>query len=312
MCTDAMPARAHDSLGGLVRFLPYPLILGGSLVAVTALVDRLGPVWATNLVNVGAGLCIIAAELLLTYRPRWRASRGEMGTDLCYLALSAVAMLVAAAPLMAAVTAAALWLQAQLGASLWPRHWPLWVQLPLALLIYELGSYAFHWLSHHSWLWRLHSIHHGVRRLYGLNAIRSHPIDFVLAVATTSGPLLLLGIDQRLFAQVTVIGTVNMWLQHANADLRTGWLDWVFVTPHIHRWHHSRRLDEQQCNLGAILIVWDIVFGTRLAPADRAPPEDVGPRLESAGTPPYPDGFLAQLAAPFRGSLWPAQPGPPS
>ena len=171
--------------------------------------------------------------------------------------------------------------------------------------MYELGSYGLHHLSHHTRLWRLHSVHHSVRRLHGLNSIRSHPIDFLFAVATTSGPLLLLGIDERLFAQVTVLGTVNMWLQHANADLKTGWLDWLFVTPNLHRWHHSRRLHEQQRNLGAILIVWDIVFGTRLAPPDRAPPEDVGPGHAA----PYPDTFLAQLAAPFRTALW--QPPPP-
>jgi ornithine lipid hydroxylase len=264
-----------------------------------------------NVVNVSAGLGIIAAELAVSYRPRWRRGHGDLGTDLCYLVLSAVAVLVAAAPLMAGLASAALWLQAQLGTTLWPGHWPLAIQLPLALLIYELGSYGLHHLSHHTPLWRLHSVHHSVRRLYGLNSIRSHPLDFLLAVATTSGPLLLLGIDERLFAQVTVLGTVNMWLQHANADMRTGWLDWVFVTPRVHRWHHSRQLGEQQCNLGAILIVWDVVFGTRLAPPDRAPPEDVGAGPDSGPGTPYPDGFLAQLAAPFRPALWRRAAAPP-
>ena len=226
--------------GRLLRRTLYPAILGGSLLAVTLLFDRVGAVWATSVVNVAAGLCIVGAELTFTYRPRWRRAQGDVPTDLCYLALSAVAALVAAAPLMAALAAAALWLQGQVGGTIWPRHWPAAVQLALALLVYELGSYGLHHLSHHSRLWRLHSVHHSVRRLHGLNSIRSHPLDFLFAVATTSGPLLLLGVDERLFAQVTVLGTVNMWLQHANADLKTGWLDWVFVTPNIHRWHHSR------------------------------------------------------------------------
>jgi sterol desaturase/sphingolipid hydroxylase (fatty acid hydroxylase superfamily) len=270
--------------------------------------DRVGAVWATSAVNVAAGLCIVGAELTLTYRPRWRRAQGDVPTDLCYLVLSAVVALAAAGPLIAALTAAALWLQSQLGGAIWPRHWPAAVQLLLALLIYELGSYGLHHLSHHSRLWRLHSVHHSVRRLHGLNSIRSHPLDFLFAVATTSGPLLLLGVDERLFAQVTVLGTVNMWLQHANADLKTGWLDWVLVTPNLHRWHHSRRLEEQQRNLGAILIVWDVVFGTRLAPADRAPPVDVGPGHHG----PYPEGFLAQLAAPFRAALWRDVSPPPT
>jgi sterol desaturase/sphingolipid hydroxylase (fatty acid hydroxylase superfamily) len=287
----------------IARWTAYPLILGGSLVAVTGLARHLPLSWAMAVVNVAAGVAIIAAELALPYRRRWRESRGDLPTDLCYLALTGFAMFAVAAPLMSAFAAAALWMGEGFGASAWPRHWPLVLQLVLALLVYELGSYALHRVCHHTWLWRLHSVHHSVRRLHGLNAIRSHPIDLFLSVMTTSGPLLLLGVDPLVFAQVTVLGTVNMWLQHANADMHTGWLDWVFVTPRIHRWHHSQALGEQQKNLGAILIVWDVVFGSRLLPHDREPPIEVGTGHALADIP-YPDTFLAQLGAPFRAALW--------
>ena len=293
----------------IARCAAYPLILGGSVLGVTALAARIPLPWAMSVVNVAAGLAIIGAELALPYRRRWRESRGDVKTDLAYLALTGVALLVAAAPLMSACAAAALWLGERAGGGIWPRHWPGAVQLALAMLVYELGSYVLHRASHHTWLWRLHSVHHSVRRLHGLNAIRSHPIDFFLSVVVTSGPLLLLGVDPLVFAQLTVLGTVNMWLQHTNADMKTGWLDWLFVTPHIHRWHHSQVVGEQQRNLGAILIVWDIVFRTRLAPPDREPPEDVGTGHELAGAVAYPDTFLAQLAAPFQRALWKAAAG---
>lgn len=290
----------------LLRGALYPLFLVGSVAAVVALGERLPWVWAMNLVNVGAGLCIIGAELALPYRHRWRRSHGDVWTDLCYVAFSGMVILVAAAPLMALCAASAVWLAGQVGSTVWPRHWPLGLQLPLALLVYELGSYGLHRLCHHTRLWRLHSVHHSVRRLYWLNSSRSHPLDFFLAVTVTSGPLLLLGAGEDLFALVTVLGTVNMWLQHANVNLETGWLDWVFVTPRIHRWHHSQRLAEQQRNLGAVLLIWDVVFGTRFLPPDREPPEDVGP----GGVESYPDTFLGQLVAPFRGRLWAADGGP--
>lgn len=273
------------------------------MVAVTALARHLPLSWAMGVVNVAAGLAIVAAELAVPYRRRWRESNGDLPTDLCYLLVTGIAMFALAAPLMSAFAAGALWVGERFGGGAWPRHWPVAIQLALALLIYELGSYALHRACHRSWLWRLHSVHHSARRLHGLNAIRSHPIDLFLSVITTSGPLLLLGVDPMVFAQVTVLGTVNMWLQHANADMRTGWLDWIFVTPHIHRWHHSQALVEQQKNLGAILIVWDVVFGSRLAPHDREPPVKVGAGHE-LGDGAYPDTFLAQLGAPFRGALW--------
>jgi sterol desaturase/sphingolipid hydroxylase (fatty acid hydroxylase superfamily) len=288
------------ALGWVAKRLIYPGILGGSALGVALLSQRVPVVVAMGVVNVLAGAAILAAEAALPYRRAWQGAHGDVGTDLGYLVMTGAALLLAGTPLMAAFGAAAAWLARDGGGTLWPAHWPRLLQLALALLVYELGSYSFHRLCHHTRLWRLHSVHHSVLRLHGLNAIRSHPIDLLLAVATTSGPLLLLGVDERLFAQVTVIGTVNMWLQHANADLRTGWLDWVFVTPNIHRWHHSTQMREQQHNLGANLVFWDVVFRTRLAPPDRAPPEQVGTGHDR----PYPESFLGQLLAPFTAALW--------
>jgi sterol desaturase/sphingolipid hydroxylase (fatty acid hydroxylase superfamily) len=293
----------------IARWAAYPSILGGSLVGLTVLARHVPHGVAIGVTNVAAGVAIIAAERALPYRGRWRESRGDVRTDLAYLLMTFVALFVVTAPIMAACSAAALWFGDRFGGTVWPRQWPVAAQLALGVLLYELGSYAFHRLCHHTWLWRLHSIHHSARRLHGLNAIRSHPIDLFLSVITTSGPLLLLGVDPLVFGQITVLGTVNMWLQHANADMRTGLLDWIFVTPRIHRWHHSQLMVEQQKNLGAILIVWDVVFGSRLAPADREPPEAVGTGHELAGLA-YPDTFLAQVVAPFQPALWKAAPAP--
>jgi sterol desaturase/sphingolipid hydroxylase (fatty acid hydroxylase superfamily) len=288
----------------LARVGLYPLLMGGSVIAVLILMDSLEPLWAMNIVNVTVAAVLIASEWALPYRPGWAQPRGDTATDLAYVGLSLIGLAIAA-PIMTAFTAASLWLAATLDVGLWPHHWNLASQVALALVIYELGSYSFHWLCHRTWLWRIHSVHHSVERLYWLNSMRSHPIDYVAAVATTSGPLLLLGIAEQAFAVVTVIGVANMMIQHTNADMRTGFLDWLLVTPAMHRWHHSPLASEQQRNLGAILLIWDLIFRSRLAPADREPPEDVGP-----GTPgPYPPGFLAQLVAPVAPTVWtPEQP----
>lgn len=283
----------------LARYLTYPLLLSGSALAVYALLDWLHPVIAMNLVNGAAGLLLIPLERWIPWATSWRHPRGDVPTDLAYLLVSAFLSLALAAPLMAAVSGAALWLAHQAHTGLWPRAWPLLAQVGFALLVYELGSWSLHRLCHATALFRLHSVHHSVRRLTWFNSVRAHPLDFLLSVTATSGPLLLLGIPDDVFAVVTVLGTVNMWLQHANVDVKTGWLDWLLVTPHIHRWHHSPVPAEQGRNLGAILLVWDLAFGTRLDPKDRAPPVDVGPGVED-----FPDTFVAQLLAPWRRALW--------
>lgn len=63
----------------------------------------------------------------------------------------------------------------------------------------------------------------------------------------------------------------------------------------LHRWHHSRVLEEANSNFGQNLIVWDIIYGTRFLPKDREPPAEIG----ITDMPAFPMSYLAQLASPF-------------
>ena len=281
----------------LAQWLAFPGILAGSLALTALLVSVLSPEWAIALVNVTAAAAIVVAERVLPYRASWAKSTGDRAVDIQYLGLNLAGAAVSV-PVLAWMAEFALWIRDQAGGQLWPTEWPILVQVPLALIVFELGAYLFHSLSHRTWLWRFHAVHHSVDRLYWLNGLRIHPIDYVLTIVPTSGPLLILGIGDDVFAFVTVLGVVNALLQHSNIDTDTGFLDWVFVTPAIHRWHHSTEWNQQRCNLGAVLVVWDVVFRTRLAP-DRPPPVVLG-----TGHPGYPRGFVAQLRSPWRRCLW--------
>lgn len=73
----------------------------------------------------------------------------------------------------------------------------------------------------------------------------------------------------------------------------------AMLTLELHRWHHSRSLDDANKNYGANLIVWDIVFGTRHLPSDREhQPADVG----FDGVDAFPSNYLGQVASVFRWS----------
>jgi sterol desaturase/sphingolipid hydroxylase (fatty acid hydroxylase superfamily) len=91
-------------------------------------------------------------------------------------------------------------------------------------------------------------------------------------------------------------------VQHSNVDVRLGPLNWVFSMADVHRWHHSVHREEMNTNYGAVLLVWDVVFGTRFAPRDRTvEPSDVA-GLDSV--PEYPTGWFGQILSPFRRRLW--------
>ncbi len=109
-------------------------------------------------------------------------------------------------------------------------------------------------------------------------------------------PLILLGADTRIIALHTLFTAVHGMFQHANVDIRLGPLNWIFSMAELHRWHHSKHLEEANTNYGANLIWWDIVFRSRFLPSDREPPTEIG----IASLPNFPGGYWAHLRSPFR------------
>jgi sterol desaturase/sphingolipid hydroxylase (fatty acid hydroxylase superfamily) len=109
-------------------------------------------------------------------------------------------------------------------------------------------------------------------------------------------PLVLLGADMRIIALHTLFTAIHGMFQHCNVDIRLGPLNWFFSMAELHRWHHSKHLEEANTNYGANVIFWDIVFQTRYLPQDRNPPTEIG----IGDLPRFPTGYWAQILSPFR------------
>lgn len=311
MSTEAAVSDHADPPGGLRRLVSwtaFPALLVAALFATTTLVDRGWEPWqAFGPVVFTTFLVILALERLFPFRERWLRSHRDIRVDASYAVLDSIGLELLRPALYTAAVAVGGWLATRGDSGVWPESWPLMAELALALVIAEFPKYWVHRLEHtRDWLWRFHAPHHSVPRLYWLNASRFHPIDIGLDTIVGIGTLVLLGCSDYVIALFMVVGTVHGAFQHANLELRCGPLNWIFSMAELHRWHHSRVTREANHNYGQNLIVWDIVFGTRYLPEDREPPTDVG--LD--GMPHYPQGFLAQLAAPFRWSRVKAEAAP--
>ena len=112
-----------------------------------------------------------------------------------------------------------------------------------------------------------------------------------------SFPFLLLGVSTEVLALYFVFFGINGFYQHSNCDLRLGLLNYLVSGPELHRWHHSKIINEANTNYGNNLIIWDIVFGSRFLPADRSV-GDLG--LENRR---YPMRIHAQMVSPFVAGL---------
>lgn len=180
------------------------------------------------------------------------------------------------------------------GSGIWPRHWPMAVQAVLGLVVAELGLYWAHRLAHEwPFLWRFHAIHHSVTRLWIVNTGRFHFLDSVFSIALGMLILLALGAPLEVIKWLSAITAFIGMLTHCNVDMRFGPLSWIFNTPGLHRWHHSRNIEEGNKNYGENLMIWDQVFGTYFNPEGRRPPVNIG--IDEF----MPGRFVHQLMWPF-------------
>jgi sterol desaturase/sphingolipid hydroxylase (fatty acid hydroxylase superfamily) len=150
---------------------------------------------------------------------------------------------------------------------------PVAARWALAILALDLVRYGLH-VAHHAvpLLWRVHQVHHSDPDLDASTGVRFHPIEVIVtqgaylaAIALVAPPVGAVVVTELLFAFQSVFS-------HANASLsprveRPASLVWV--TPAIHRVHHSDQAREHGSNYGDLFPWWDRLFHTYLpAPAD--------------------------------------------
>lgn len=188
---------------------------------------------------------------------------------------------------------------AEPGYSLWPRDWPMAAQVVLGLIAAEFGLYWAHRLAHEWYpLWRFHAIHHSVTKLWVINTGRFHFVDSLFSIVLGVSILLALGAPLEVITWLSAVTAYIGLLTHCNVEMRFGSVSWVFNTPGLHRWHHSRDLSEGNKNYGENLVLWDQIFGTYINP-DRRPPANIGIEED------MPVRFIDQVIWPFKTSRKP-------
>jgi ornithine lipid hydroxylase len=280
-------------------WLVYPAVMAAAMIAMVAGMERgVDLTLMVVAVSMGATAVVIVLERLMPHIPEWNRSHGDFVSD----GLHMIVALIAVPELFRAFAYGGLyqvsaWLSGTIRVGMWPGSWPIAVQLVLALLLTELVQYWVHRTMHRSEpLWRVHSMHHGAERLYWLNAGRIHPFEAVITHVELVLLLIFLGAPLEVLALHLAFLSVHTTVQHSNIEMRLGALNWIFSQAELHRWHHSPDWQESNTNYGATLIIWDIVFGTRYLPHDRASSARPG----IGDIPEYPRGYLAQVIAPFR------------
>lgn len=280
----------------LVSVSLYPLTMAAGLGLAVFLLCGLALPLFSILIPLGLAFFLIGVmERILPYRSQWNRSHQDVLTDSAYIGINVLLREIVNTGLKLGVLAliAAGWWSSE-GLGWWPTDWHPLTQLIPALLIFDFFEYWYHRCSHrYRWLWRFHAVHHSAKRLYFFNAARFHFVDWVILSVIEFIILLLLGAQPEVIAVCVVFIQIHGLFQHANIDLKLGPLNYIVSGPELHRWHHSKLIQESDTNFGNNVIVWDLLFGTWYLPKNR----QVGViGLLNAD---YPEQYLTQLRAAF-------------
>lgn len=133
-------------------------------------------------------------------------------------------------------------------------------------LVLDFLRYAVHRCEHAVPLfWRFHALHHSDPDVDVTTAVRHHPVEYLLASAAYWLVVIVLDIPviAVLVHGLAVFGMAAV--QHGNIRLPERferWLQPVLITVDLHRIHHSVSTDQANSNYGAVLSIWDRLFGT--------------------------------------------------
>jgi sterol desaturase/sphingolipid hydroxylase (fatty acid hydroxylase superfamily) len=142
--------------------------------------------------------------------------------------------------------------------------WPL--AIPLAVIAMDFVIWLQHVMVHAvPALWRVHRVHHADLDYDLTTGARFHPLEIVLSMLIKFATIVVLGAPVVAVVIFEVVLNGMAMFNHGNIGLPAG-LDramrWFFVTPDMHRVHHSIEDDESNSNFGFNLSWWDRLFGT--------------------------------------------------
>lgn len=273
----------------------WPFLFGGAIALTIWGFSGNHPVLSFNAVYLSLALILLALERIMPHEQSWLADDGQTFANLAHTLLSkgvvqGLIVFGGVIGITSMVTPVS-----ETGYSIWPRDWPMAVQVILGLIAAEFGLYWAHRVAHEWYpLWRFHAVHHSVTKLWVINTGRFHFVDSIFSIVLGITILLVLGAPLEVITWLSAVTAYIGLLTHCNIEMRLGPVSWIFNTPGLHRWHHSRDLREGNKNYGENLMLWDQLFGTYINP-DRRPPADIGIAEK------MPARFIDQVVWPFKG-----------
>ncbi|MBI2680596.1 MAG: sterol desaturase family protein [Candidatus Solibacter usitatus] len=143
---------------------------------------------------------------------------------------------------------------------------PFWMRCAAGILVLDLARYGTHRLMHTTpWLWRIHLLHHTDTEIDLTTGLRFHPLEAWVAGIVGLGVIAATAIPPAGVFLFEMMVQFQAVAAHANSSLPPR-LERIcrpfFITPDLHRIHHSIKEADQGRNLGVLFPWWDRWFAT--------------------------------------------------
>ena len=145
------------------------------------------------------------------------------------------------------------------------------------IVILDLMIYIQHVMFHViPFFWRFHLVHHSDLDMDVSTGLRFHPLEILASMFYKVGLVFALGPSPMTVLVFEAILNGMAQFSHSNITLPERLdrlLRYVFVTPDMHRIHHSVEKSETNSNFGFNLSIWDRALGTYIHDALKPQPQ---------------------------------------
>lgn len=155
---------------------------------------------------------------------------------------------------------------------------PITFTLLLSILLIDLFAYWQHRVFHFfTLLWRCHLVHHSDTEMNISTNFRHHPFEFIATGILSTLFFYVLKLPEfTLIIFFFLSSVISLW-HHSDikhSPILEKLLQPLFITPEIHRLHHSSNTQERNSNYGTIFSFWDRIFSSY------TPPQSTGNDIE--------------------------------
>lgn len=146
---------------------------------------------------------------------------------------------------------------------------PFVIHFLLAFILMDLSIYFQHVMFHSLPLfWRFHRVHHSDLDCDVTTGLRFHPFEMLISIIfkfliilSIGAPVITVVIFEIILNAASMFTHSNIKVPHTIERM----FRWFFVTPDMHRIHHSIHENETNSNFGFFISWWDRLFDTYIS-----------------------------------------------